>query len=313
MNPWLSVVMPVHHGAGFIASALASVVAEGPDGVEVRIYNWANDEGAARRVAEGFGDRLSIVWQDRLDLKSWTSKTNLGVTEAQAPHIAMLHQDDLWLTGHLAAVRQAIVDFPEAPMSVGPSRFAAADGRLLSEWRLPFPPGTHEGQDLTGSLLVQNTIAIPSPVIRRDLWQACGGLDEALWYTADWDLYLKLAKAGRIVVRPEATTAFRLHGGSLTMAGRGDLNEFRRQLEMVVERHLKDRARPPKAIAPLAKASIEVNCALAAASSGKFGRLPAAFAALASLGPRGLADYFAQSRIIDRLRPRLRLKLSGGL
>ena len=312
MNPWLSIVMPVHFGADFIGSALASVASEAPEGVEVRIYNSADDNGAARRIAERFGDQLSIVWHEREDIKPWTGKTNLGVSETNATYIAMLHQDDLWLPGHLTAIRRSITDNPDAVMSIGASRFADGQGRLLSEWRVPFSPGLHEGRDLIEALLVQNSIAIPSPVIRRDAWLACGGLDEALWYTADWDLYLKLASAGKIAVRPEATTAFRLHGGSLTMTGRNDLNEFRLQMETVLERHLAGLPNTPSATVSRARASIDVNCAIAAASAGSPGLLPGALFALARLGPSGLARYIAQSRIIDRVRPRLKLKLSGG-
>jgi len=305
--------MPVHHGAAFIGSALASVAAEAPDGVEVRIYNSADDGGAALRVAEGFTDQLQIVWQDRPDLKPWTSKTNLGVAEAHTPYIAMLHQDDLWLPGHLTAVRQAVDDYPDTTMSIGASHFAGPDGRLLSEWRLPFTPGPHSGSDLSDALLVQNTVAIPSPVIMKDAWLACGGMDEALWYTADWDLYLKLARLGTVAVRPDSTTAFRLHGGSLTMAGREDMHEFRYQLETVLQRHLVGDEQLRRGIQQQAQASIAVNCALAAASSGKLGELPKAILTLAKLGPVGLASYIARSRIIDRLRPRLRLRLAGGL
>lgn len=312
MNPWLTIVMPVHFGADFIGSALASVASESPVGVEVRIYNSADDKGAARRVAERFSDQLSIIWQEREEIKSWTGKTNLGVSETEAPYIAMLHQDDLWLPGHLAAIRQSISDDPEAAMSIGSSRFADAKGRLLSAWKLPFSPGSYEGTGLFEALLVQNSIAIPSPVIKREAWLACGGLDDALWYTADWDLYLKLTRTGRIVVRPEATTAFRLHGGSLTMAGRSDLDEFRLQLESVLTRHLEDFPDTSDTQVLQARASIDINCALAATSAGKPGTLPGALLALARLGPRGLSRYFAQSRIIDRVYPRLKLKLTRG-
>lgn len=304
--------MPVHFGADFIGSALASVAAEAPAGVEVRIYNSADDNGAAMCIAEGFSDQISIIWQERADIKPWTGKTNLGASETMAPYIAMLHQDDLWLPGHLAAIRRSIKDNPDAVMSVSPSRFADSEGRLLSEWRLPFSSRSHEGCDLIEALLVQNSIAIPSPVIKREAWLACGGLDDALWYTADWDLYLKLARAGRIAVRPEATTAFRLHRGSLTMTGRSELSEFRLQLESVLERHLKGLANTPDALVARARASIDVNCAIAAASVGKLGHLPGALLALAKLGPNGLASYLKQSRIIDRVRPRLKLKYSEG-
>jgi hypothetical protein len=308
MTPWLSVIIPVHMGAHYLPATLASAAAERPDGVEFRIYASGEDGGAARRAAAPFLDSMAIIWEDVPPaLTGWTAKTNKGVRDARADHIVMLHQDDLWLPGHLAAVRAAIAAWPEAMMSIAPSRFAAADGRLLSAWRLPFAPGLHDGRSVRDVLLVQNSIAIPSPVIRRDAWLAVGGMTEDLWYSADWDLYLKLAEAGPIAVRREVTTAFRLHGGSLTMTGSANVADYRDQLQRVFERH----ARTGPAIAPRldrqAQLSIAINCALAAAAKGDRSLLPGALLSLLRLGPVGMAAYIRNSRIIDRIIPRLRL------
>ena len=313
MTPWLSVIIPVHKGAQFLAATLASAAAEKPEGVEFRIYDSGDDDGVARRVADPFFAHMKIIWQDVPKLKPWTAKTNKGVREAGAPHIVMLHQDDLWLPGHLEAVRRAITRWPEAVMSVASSRFVAADGRLLGPWRLPFAPGLHRGASVAAALLVQNSIAIPSPVIRRDAWLACGGMDEALWYTADWDIYLKLAQLGDVVVRDGVTTGFRLHGSSLTMAGSRDAIEFRDQLERVLKKHIEDFNILPHEVERIARTSIVVNCALAAAGSGDFSRLASALFTIVRLGPRGAIRYVRQSRIIDRALPRLRLSIGGAL
>ena len=311
MKPWLSVIIPVHNGQKFLSATLASAVVEKPEGVEFRIYDSGDDDGAARRAADPFFAHMNIVWQDVPNLKPWTAKTNKGVSEAGAAHIVMLHQDDLWLPGHLNAVRRAITRWPEVAISVASSRFVAADGRVLSPWRLPFTPGLHRGASVATALLVQNSIAIPSPVIRRDAWLACGGMDEALWYTADWDLYLKLTQLSDIVVREGATTGFRLHGASLTMTGSRDAAAYYDQLNRVLEKHVDNIPNIPRKIEYLARASITVNCALAAAASGDISRLGAGFFAIAKLGPLGAIRYVHQSRIIDRLWPRLRLSIGG--
>lgn len=314
MKPWLSVILPVHNGSAYLGATLASAAALSPSGVEFRVYNSGDDGGRARSVTEPFADLLDLVWHDTPQIKPWTAKTNLGVREARADHVVMLHQDDLWLHGHLNAVRMAIDAYPQAVMSIAPSRFVAHDGRLVGPWRLPFAAGLHPGAAMIDALLVQNSIAIPSPVIRRDAWLEAGGMDEALWYTADWDLYLKLARAGPVAVRYEATTAFRIHGGSLTMAGRSDGVAFRKQLEIVLDRHLAQSASPRwRTIEARARASISVNCALAAASAGEPQFVWRAALDLLRLGPSGLVGYLRQSRIIDRVRPRLRLQLAGGL
>lgn len=314
MSVRISVIMPVHGGARHLGATLASAAAEapGPD-IEFRLYNSLADDGAARAVADQFAGQLNIVWQDRFDLVPWTAKTELGVAEARGPWVAMLHQDDLWLPGHLAALDAAIRDFPDVAFSVGPSHFVDGAGRQVGPWRLPFAPGRVPAREAALTLLVQNSIAIPSPLIRREAWVAAGGIDEGLWYTADWDLYLKLLDRGDMAVRPAATTAFRLHGSSLTMQGRHAEGAMEQQHAAVLARHLPLWAPVPTAVARRARASAMFNCALAGASAGRLGALVGAAARLLGLGPLGLARYVRESRIAERVWPRLRLTLTGGM
>jgi len=312
--PWLTVVMPVHQGEQFLPATLASAADQSADGVEFLIYNSGEDGGASRRIAERFAGRLDIKWRDTPELPSWTAKTNLGVREARAAHVAMLHQDDLWLPGHLAAIRRAITDNPDAVLSIAPSLFADPEGDMVGHWNLPFRPGLIAPEDFISTLLVQSSIAIPSPVARRDAWLTAGGLDDDLWFSADWDIYLKLAAQGQVAVRSETTTAFRLHRGSLTMTGSRRPGSLRPQLEQVLDRHLCHLpAHSRKRIERRARASIEVNCALADASCGHRRALANAAMRLLCLGPIEAIRYVRQSRIIDRVVPRLRLALAGNL
>jgi glycosyltransferase involved in cell wall biosynthesis len=313
MTFWLSVIMPVHGGAALLGATLASAADEQPDGVEFRLYNSAADDGAARAVALQFANKLNIVWQDTPEHKAWTAKTNLGVAEARARHVVMLHQDDVWLPGHLLAVREAIAVADNAVMSVGPSRFIGSAGQDLGGWNLPFAPGRYDGREFAQTLLVQSSIAIPSPVISREAWLESGGLDDELWFSADWDFYLKLAALGDVFVRPRATTAFRLHGGSLTMTGSRDIRDYREQLEIVLARHSATLAPLEPATLRRAKVSIAFNYALAAAWHGKIGALPGALLRLAALGPWGVSRWLTETRIVDRVRPRIALALAGAL
>ena len=108
-----------------------------------------------------------------------------------------------------------------------------------------------------------------------------------MWYTADWDLYLKLARAGEVYVRAAATTAFRVHAKSLTMTGSRDAAAFRAQHDQVLDRHLPALAPLPRGLERRARAGIAVNCALAAAANGQR-------AGLMEMGvPAGLVPRFA--------------------
>lgn len=313
MIPWLTAIVPVHGGGQYLRATLAAAAAERPDGVEFLLYDSGDDDGICSRIAEEFTGRLALRYVRTTD-KPWTTKTNRGVEEAQAEYIVMLHQDDLWLPGHLPALRAAIARAPDAEMSIASSQFVNDQGRNVGRWRLPFGPGLHPGLKIAETLIVQNTIGIPSPIIRRSAWQSVGGMDESLWYTADWDLYLKLALHGDIDVRPTITTAFRIHRNSLTMTGSRQGDEFRAQHEIVLERHLP--ALPTCARSrqePLARASVAVNCELASRVARQGGDGRGTLRQLLDLGPLGLGRFLSATRLIDRAMPRLRSRLPGGL
>jgi hypothetical protein len=176
---------------------------------------------------------------------------------------------------------------------------------------MPFTPGRYQGRDVATTLIVQNTIAVPAPVFRRDVFLAVGGMDDALWYTADWDLYLKLALAGDVLVRDGATTGFRLHGGSLTMTGSRDIADFRAQHRVVLDRHLPTLRPLADGREARAMASLTVNCALAQASRGRPGELTGAAARVAALGPLGWARFLRETSLYDRVGARVRLRLAG--
>ena len=162
-------------------------------------------------------------------------------------------------------------------------------------------------------LLVQNFVAAPAPVFRRDQWRACGGLDEKLWYTADWDMWLKLAACGPVYYHDSLTVGFRIHGGSLTVTGSHDAIDFTQQMQIVLDRHLAKFDGRSKAIERAARASIAVNAALSSASAGYPGNLWRAALQVVRLGPVGISRYLRDSRIVERLAPRVRAKLTGTL
>jgi hypothetical protein len=312
-EPWLSVVMPVHDGAHHLPATLASVAACQPDGVEFLLYDSSEDTACAD-IAATYSDRLTLRYVAMPEVRGWPEKTNLAVANAKARHIAMLHQDDIWLTGHIDAVRRAIAQHPDAAMSIAASRLIDVNGRDLGRWSLPLPHGLSTGHDFGRRLIVQNFLAIPSPIIRRDAWLALGGLDPSLWYTADWDLYLKLARTGDIAIRPETTTAFRIHGNSLTMTGSRTPGAMQEQLEAVLQRHgIWFGVEQDRGLQARARASAAINCCLAKGAAGESRWLLPMLSSLLGLGPVNGLRYIHESRLADRVLPRLRARCAGAL
>jgi hypothetical protein len=234
------------------------------------------------------------------------------VHAAEAPHICWLGVDDVWLPGRAAAVRDWIEAAPGVALHLAACVFIDNEGRTLGRWRCPLPPNELLPSTLiTQRLLIQNFVAAPAPVFRRDAWLQCGGLDEQLWYCGDWDIWLKLACAGPVLYHDVATIGFRVHRDALTVTGSHDATEFERQLLIVLDRHLGKVAEGTSAVEKAARASIVVNLALAAAAGGNLSGLPRAAWRLLRLGPHGIGRYFRDSRVLERMLPRVRAMVSG--
>jgi hypothetical protein len=243
-------------------------------------------------------------------LGSWTEASNLGLREARGEWACFLHQDDLWLPGRLARLRAAL---PRAggALLVHHARYVDPTGEPLGEWRCPLPAGEVASRDFVERLLVQNFIAMPSPLFRRGAALAGGGLDERLWFSADWDLWLRLGAAGPVLVLDEVLAAFRLHPESQTAARPVATGEWAAQLETVLERHLA--AWPVggatrQSVERAARASVAVNASLSASGRGLPARFGPALLGLAALGPAGWHRYLRDSRLAERVGARLRLR-----
>jgi Glycosyl transferase family 2 len=312
-TPWLTVIMPAYKGEQWIRFALDSLAAEADEGVEILLID-GSPTSATRDIALGYAERLRLRIVERPDLRSWHDKTNVAVGLSAAEHLCWLHVDDLWFPGRVSAVRDWIRAAPEAPLHLAPCAIIDKHGRKLGIWHCPLPKESKLPAGMViERLLVQNFIGAPAPVFRKDAWLACGGLDEDLWYTADWDLWLKLAAIGPVYYHDKVTTGFRIHGSSLTVTGSRDADDFRLQMQIVLDRHLGLLGAQRTKVEPCARASITVNAALAAASAGRRGGLMHAASEVLRLGPSGIHRFLRDSRIVDRVAPRVRAKLRGEL
>lgn len=314
-RPWLSVILPVYRGEEWLERTLSSITADSDPGIEVVVIDSSPDDGSMA-VIRRFAERVNFQFVDPDGIDGCSPKTNLGVRHASARHITWLCQDDLWLPGRTAAVRGWIMGRPDAALHLAPTAIIDKDDKVRGIWNCPLADGEEpiERSALLEKLLVQNFVAVASPVIRRDAWLACGGLDLDLWYTGDWDLWIKLALHGEVLYHDIVTAAFRIHGSSATTTGSREAGNFEAQHRIVVERHIAAIPASRRAqVRQLADVSIAVNTALADAANGRSRALGEALMSVLRLGPVGAGRYIHRSRIIERVLPRLRAKSAGVL
>lgn len=313
-SPWLSVVMPVHNGENYLARALESVRIQQEEGIELIIVEGGSTDETIK-IIKSFEGRLPLTRFHRDDLGNWVSKSNFGLSVARGEYVCFLHHDDLWLSGRLEVLTNLVRAHPDTTLFLHPSWYVDATDRRVGLWRCPLPSGRALGpESVLPRLLVQNSISMPAPLFSREVALRVGGLDEALWYTADWDFWLKLAAAGTTWYHPRPLSAFRIHPQAQTMRGSHRIEDFRAQLETVLDRHMGGAGttcRVFRRSLAAARFSVEMNTGLAALVHGHrpaFDRLAWDFL---RLGPRGCIRYLRDSRIFERSLARYRIGLAS--
>ena len=300
--------MPTYNGEEFVAAALQSVRRQQRDGIEVVVV----DDGSTDRTLEivrSFASELPLRLVTPGRMGNWVAATNIGLREASGEWACFLHQDDLWLPGRLARLWSEM-ESAAGSLIVHNASYVGPAGQDLGSWTCPFTSGSIAPALFVERLLVQNFLAIPSPLFRRSALIGTGGLNEALWFSADWDAWLRLAALGPVRLIAEQFCAFRIHPASQTAARRVQPNEWEEQLSTVLVEHLKTwpvTGGARRSVERVARASIAVNAALSAASRGEpvhYGRV---LLQLLALGPVGWRRYLRDSRIVQRVTSRLKL------
>ena len=307
-QPWLSVIVPTYNGSEYLAASLNSIAVQQDSEVECVVIDDGSTDNTLE-IVDSFKNRLNIKLITKARQGNWVTNTNHALDAATGRYACFLHQDDLWLQGRLEVLRQAITAFPDASLYLHDAVFIDQDGKPLGLWQCPIKGETKviSSDVMKNKLLVQNFIAIPAPVFNRQAALELGGLNDELWYTADWDFWLKLASSGDTYYIAKSLAAFRVHGGSQTIRRSSSVGEFRQQMRSVVDKYL--HVKPNSEVAKVAFFSTEVNTTLAAMVHGESPQLFSLATDFLLLGPMGWHRYWQDSRIGERVSARLKAKL----
>ena len=209
MSPLVSVIMPVHNGETTVGEAVASVLAQTYNALEVIVVDNGSTDCTCDVLA-GFHDhRLQISSCPR---SGPSASRNLGLSRAAGELVAFIDADDIWLPAKLSAQLEALRAAPEAAVAYCWTDYVDPAGDFVCPDSRP----TFHG-DVHAALLAHNFIDSGSNiVVRREPLLEAGGFDESLAVVEDWDLYIRLAARYRFACVPTALVHYRQSPTSLT-------------------------------------------------------------------------------------------------
>jgi glycosyltransferase involved in cell wall biosynthesis len=211
--PLVSVVVPIHNAAAFLADTLKAVKNQTLPEWELIAVDDGSTDGSAEIVlrCSGHDPRFRLLRQANAGV---SVARNRGVAASRAPLIAFLDADDLWHPDKLRLHVEHLHADPGAGVSYARVEFLSPAGRptglLASQSRRRLRP---EG------LLCENpTTTTSNWVVRREVFAAVGGFVEDMNYSEDLEWLLRVACGGcwRIESIDPVLTFYRTSQGGLS-------------------------------------------------------------------------------------------------
>jgi glycosyltransferase involved in cell wall biosynthesis len=206
--PSVSVILPTYNRTKFLRLAVESVFAQTYQDWEIII---ADDGSAEETIAYLDSIVASGVRILRLMHSGNPSKVrNSAIKLARGRYLAFLDSDDVWASSKLERQISALTDHPQSRWSYSLCNHIDANGRLIPKERRTQTVFS-EGWIFEPLLKLQFSVAMPTLVVERDLFQEVGCFDEQQHFGEFHDLCLRLALKSEVVALREPLSAVRMH------------------------------------------------------------------------------------------------------
>ena len=220
----VSVVIPCFNHARFLSAAIDSVLAQNWPDLDVIVVDDGSSDGSGDVAA-----RYDQVWVVRQSNMGLSHARNAGLRAALGDVVMFLDADDRLVPGALRHAVDALHRRPDAAMVFGACR-------LIDEHGKPLPTTIHRvDSHFYEQLLRRNYIWMPAmAAFRRSVFATVGEFDPLVDESADYDMYLRVARAFPIVRSDAVFAEYRQHGANMS----ADPVRMLRATLKVVRRHV---------------------------------------------------------------------------
>ena len=220
-----SIVIPSYQQAEFLRTTLESVLTQDHPDREIIVRDGGSTDGSLEHLRE-LGRDGAFRWISEPD-GGQAEAINRGLREATGEIHAYLNSDDVYYPGALRRVAEYFAAHPECLVLYGNADHLNRDGSVMEVY--PVEPWDYTRLQ-TVCFLCQ-----PAVFWRREVEEKFGAFDPALYFSMDYEYWLRLGKEIAFHHLEGAPLAgSRLHADTKTMSQRGPAHE---EYLQVVLRH----------------------------------------------------------------------------
>lgn len=216
--PLISVVIPIYGHYEYLPGCLASLAAQRDVSFEIVCVDDASPDPRVAALLNSLMDR-----HPRLKIRIQATNVGISATQNQAvalaggEFVAFLDCDDQLELGALSIVADRIQTHPDVDYFFTDRFDVNESGQLMRVARYGgYATLTFRDQACIKDDLLDGMVASHLKVIRRSIYLAVGGCDDAFSGVQDWSLALKIIECGKLHYIDQPLYYHRVHSASVT-------------------------------------------------------------------------------------------------
>lgn len=229
----VDVVVPCFRYGHFLRECVQSVLMQSDVQVRVLIIDDASPDNTAEIGVQLAGEDGRVTFLKHVTNKGNIASYNEGIEWCSSDHLLILSADDYLVPGSLARSLAVFDAHPEVVLTYG-RVLVAQDGQPLPDVRYVnsstytlmsgenFVLAACDGSD-------NSLVWAPTAVVRTSAQKAVGGYNKDIPYSADVEVWLRLAQIGSVARLDSCQAVYRRHASNMHYGNLGVRN-FRQQL-----------------------------------------------------------------------------------
>jgi glycosyltransferase involved in cell wall biosynthesis len=215
----VSVIMLTYNRPHFLNRAIGSVIEQDYKDWELIVVDDGSDRETEQLMLEWLARDSRVRYCHREKAGNIANAMNFGIKQARGEYIAVLDDDDYWVPIDKLSRQVRFLDDNTSYVGCGGGAIVV-DENCREKLRYV---KLQEDEALRKWALISNPIHHSTSMFRRPSIFQCGLYDESLAGFQDWDVFLKLAKTGRLYNFPEALVCYTMwHGSGSFLAERAN-------------------------------------------------------------------------------------------
>lgn len=211
--PLVSIVTPSYNQGEFIQATIESVLNQDYPNIEYLVMDGGSTDNTVE-ILKSYGER--IQWISEKD-KGQADAVNKGIRRAKGRIIGWLNSDDTYLEGAVSKMVAYLKEHPNTDMVYGEGYYTDKSGNITTRYLTE-----KYSRERLAEMCI---ICQPTAFFTKEIVEKVGMLDVDHQLSMDYELWLRMAKEGKIAYIPDYIATSRMYEENKTLSRRKEVFE----------------------------------------------------------------------------------------